>query len=64
MKIGGLSAIRVRAYVRKRQKEKEMRFAVRGDESEGARRFFERPATRDMRDSTMKVMECQELLYI
>ncbi len=30
MKIGGLSAIRVRAYVRKRQKEKEMRFAVRG----------------------------------
>jgi hypothetical protein len=37
--------------------------ASRGD-GESARRFFEQPATRDIRDSTMRVIACQGLLYM
>jgi len=35
----------------------------RCDEEEIARRFLERPATRDIRNSTMKINKCQVLLY-
>ncbi len=39
-------------------------YTERCGEEEIARRFFEQPATRDMTDSTMKINECQVLLYI
>ena len=38
--------------------------AARWNDVERARRFFEQPATRDMRNSTMKNNKCQVLLYI